>query len=321
MHKQHLLKIGELASLSGVPIKTIRYYSDIGILPPSEISETGFRYYSGADAARLTLVRSLRESGFGLSRIQELLQNDLEVSTALTLQLHQIESKISHLQDQKTLLQMVLEHDDQDLLEHLNNTQVLARLDGRGRAQFLNTQLTRALPEVQPKGEWKSRLWLWQDGILRLPEKISGGQVRAWLELAELVLGDPFQTRLHELGETIWKRQWSRKNVTLWRLQQDEILLKVLKIAQSGQPPQGQLGQALVQEFVGVNAAFMGRAHDSNFSNYLLTLIDGITDPVFDRYWTLIGILRKQTPVSMWCKYQARAWLADGIRWNLTRLN
>lgn len=319
MHKHRLLKIGELANLSGVPVKTIRYYSDIDILPPTETSETGFRYYSGADAARLTLIRSLRKSGFGLSRIRDLLQNDLDVSTALTLQLQQIESKISHLRDQKTLLQVVLEHDDRDLLEQLNDTQILASLDSTGREHFLSRQLIHALPEIQPKGEWKSRLWLWQEGILRLPEKISGGQVRAWLELAELVLGDPFQTRLHELGETTWKHQWRLRNVEFWRLQQDEILLKALKLAQQGQPPQSQQGQVLVQEFVGANAVFMERSYDANFPGYLLELIDGMVDPVFDRYWTLIGILRKQTPETMWCKYQARAWLLDGLRWNLSR--
>lgn len=317
MHKQRLLKIGELANLSGVPVKTIRYYSDIGLLPPSSTSEAGFRYYSGPDAARLTLIRSLRESGIGLKRIQELFQNELDISTALTLQLHQIDSKISHLQDQKILLQTVLEHDEQDLLESLNNAQALNHLDSKGRKHFLNRQLLKALPEVQPGENWKSRLWLWQDGILRLPETISGNQVRAWLELAELVLDDVFQTRLHELGETTWKRQWGRKDAEYWRVQQDELLLKALELAQHGQSPQGQQGQTLIQDFVRLNAVSMERTLDLTFASYLIGVIDGIADPLFDRYWVLIGILREQTPVTMWCKYQARAWLLDGLRWQI----
>jgi DNA-binding transcriptional MerR regulator len=53
--KDGLYKIGELSRLSGVSIKTIRHYSDQGVLPPSGVTEAGYRLYSEADRSRLEL--------------------------------------------------------------------------------------------------------------------------------------------------------------------------------------------------------------------------------------------------------------------------
>ncbi len=54
------LTIGQLAKLTGVPPKTIRYYEEVGILPPSERSESRYRLYSGTDVRRLELIRRAR---------------------------------------------------------------------------------------------------------------------------------------------------------------------------------------------------------------------------------------------------------------------
>ena len=53
--------IGRLAALTGLPVKTIRFYSDAGLLPPSGRTEAGHRRYTATDVARLQLVRTLRE--------------------------------------------------------------------------------------------------------------------------------------------------------------------------------------------------------------------------------------------------------------------
>ena len=54
------LTIGQLAKLTGVPPKTIRYYEEAGILPPPERSESRYRLYSETDVRRLQLVRRAR---------------------------------------------------------------------------------------------------------------------------------------------------------------------------------------------------------------------------------------------------------------------
>ena len=61
--------IGRLAALTGLPVKTIRFYSDAGLLPPSGRTEAGHRRYTAADVARLQLVWTLRRV-HALSRLE-----------------------------------------------------------------------------------------------------------------------------------------------------------------------------------------------------------------------------------------------------------
>jgi MerR family regulatory protein len=55
--------IGELGKLTGLPVKTIRYYSDIGLVPEARRTDAGYRRYDAAGLARLELVRTLRDLG------------------------------------------------------------------------------------------------------------------------------------------------------------------------------------------------------------------------------------------------------------------
>src|ERR671918_138729 len=48
---ERLYRIGELARLTGVPVKTIRYYSDLGLLPPAAVRGSGYRLYAERDRA------------------------------------------------------------------------------------------------------------------------------------------------------------------------------------------------------------------------------------------------------------------------------
>mgnify|MGYP001440531978 CR=1 FL=1 len=65
--------IQELAQLTGVPAKTIRYYESIGILPPPDRAENNYRQYTPAAAERLRYIVSMRSLDFSLAEIQELL--------------------------------------------------------------------------------------------------------------------------------------------------------------------------------------------------------------------------------------------------------
>ena len=67
------MHIGELAERTGLSLRSIRHYDDIGLLPPSSRSEGGFRVYSEADYARLLLIMQMKPLGFSLEEIAELL--------------------------------------------------------------------------------------------------------------------------------------------------------------------------------------------------------------------------------------------------------
>lgn len=65
-----LLKIGQLAKRSGLTIRALRHYDDIGLLAPSIRSAGGYRLYDGADVARLYRIQALRRLDLPLAEIQ-----------------------------------------------------------------------------------------------------------------------------------------------------------------------------------------------------------------------------------------------------------
>ncbi len=67
------LKIQEAARLTGVSAKTLRYYDQIGLLRPSELSPAGYRLYGQAELSRLREILLLRELDFPLKDIAALL--------------------------------------------------------------------------------------------------------------------------------------------------------------------------------------------------------------------------------------------------------
>ena len=67
------MQIGELADRVGVNPKTIRYYEDIGVLPPPDRTSSGYRNYSAEDAERLTFIRRAQQLGLHLDEIREIL--------------------------------------------------------------------------------------------------------------------------------------------------------------------------------------------------------------------------------------------------------
>jgi DNA-binding transcriptional MerR regulator len=66
------LTIGTLAERTGCTVPTIRYYEDIGLLPPPRRGAGGQRSYAEGDFARLTFIRRCRDFDFPIERIREL---------------------------------------------------------------------------------------------------------------------------------------------------------------------------------------------------------------------------------------------------------
>ena len=68
-----LFTIGQLARRTGVPARTIRFWSDAGLVSAAARSGSGYRLYDADAVARLDLVRTLRELGLGLDVVQAVL--------------------------------------------------------------------------------------------------------------------------------------------------------------------------------------------------------------------------------------------------------
>ena len=67
------MKIGTLADRSGLPVKTLRYYEDLGLLPAVGRSEGGYRLFAEESLRRLEFIRRLKSLGLTLDDIAECL--------------------------------------------------------------------------------------------------------------------------------------------------------------------------------------------------------------------------------------------------------
>nr|WP_206442206.1 MerR family transcriptional regulator [Streptomyces boncukensis] len=67
------MQIGEVSERTGLSLRTIRHYEDVGVVAPSERSTGGFRLYTEAEVRRLALARRMRPLGFCLEDVRGLL--------------------------------------------------------------------------------------------------------------------------------------------------------------------------------------------------------------------------------------------------------
>jgi DNA-binding transcriptional MerR regulator len=69
------MKVKEVAQLTGVSVRTLHHYDDIGLLTPDDMTEAGYRLYSNDNLAKLQQILFFRELGFSLKKIKELLDS------------------------------------------------------------------------------------------------------------------------------------------------------------------------------------------------------------------------------------------------------
>lgn len=67
---KQLWKVGDLAKLTGLTLRTLRFYDQIGLFSPSAHSDSGHRLYNQADLSRLQQILSLKELGLSLEEIK-----------------------------------------------------------------------------------------------------------------------------------------------------------------------------------------------------------------------------------------------------------
>ena len=69
--RNNLLKIGEFSKITGVPIRTLRYYDEIDLFKPAEIDLfTDYRYYKEEQLDDLKIINKLKSVGFTLDEIK-----------------------------------------------------------------------------------------------------------------------------------------------------------------------------------------------------------------------------------------------------------
>jgi DNA-binding transcriptional MerR regulator len=73
-----MYRIGDFARLTQVPVKTLRYYDEIGLLRPAQVDRfTSYRYYTAAELERLNRILVFRDLGFTLAEIRTLVSENV----------------------------------------------------------------------------------------------------------------------------------------------------------------------------------------------------------------------------------------------------
>lgn len=110
------LRIGEVAASSGLSVKTIRYYEDIGLLTPNVLrAESGYRLFEPGVLERLAFIKRAQSLGLSLTDVKDILQvHDQgllpcgEVKQYLQEKVQEINRQIETLTRQRSQLEMVL---------------------------------------------------------------------------------------------------------------------------------------------------------------------------------------------------------------------
>lgn len=114
--QENCYSIGQIAAICGISIQGLRYYDQIGLLKPSGKNATnGYRYYTNKDVIYLRIIQDLKETGFTLNEIKEIIKTDnigdiLDVLLRKRLEfhekLHAINTTLERIDERITNLQL-----------------------------------------------------------------------------------------------------------------------------------------------------------------------------------------------------------------------
>jgi DNA-binding transcriptional MerR regulator len=102
--------VGQVAHLSGVTVRTLHHYDEIGLLSPTERTAAGYRVYTDADLQRLRQILFYRELGFALDEIATILADPASDAAAHLRRQHRLlRERIGRLQSMVAALEKEME--------------------------------------------------------------------------------------------------------------------------------------------------------------------------------------------------------------------
>jgi DNA-binding transcriptional MerR regulator len=277
------LTIGEVAARLGVPVRTVRFWSDEGLVDPPARSAGGYRLYDADAVARLDLVRTLRELGLGLPAVRELLARRRTVAEVAAEHVRALDAEIRLLRLRRTLLRFVAAAGT--TTEEMGIVHELATLSARERQQLIDGFVERAfegVPEDAPGAGIAAGM---RTLPAELPEDPTPEQVGAWLELARLVADPAFADRVREMalaGAGATPEEPDALGADAGRM----VSLGRRALA-SAVVPGSPAAEALVVEWLGEGAGRRRQVADR---------LATFTDARVERYWQLLGVLNGWPP-------------------------
>jgi DNA-binding transcriptional MerR regulator len=291
-----MLTIGQLAHRSGVPVRTIRFWSDEGVLPETDRSRGGYRRYDARAVARLDLVRTLRELGMGLDDVRTVLERRRTVEDVAAAHVRAIDSQIRALKAQRAVCTLLARGAPSARKAALMHD--LSRLSAAQRQEVLDEFVDAVFAGTDPDAPGAGIAGAMRTLPAELPEDPSTEQVEAWVELGELVSDPSFRARAREMAVagSDGPRPPEGYDAT-------EVLEQAGPAHAAGVDPASPEAGALVARLV---AAGTDRPA-------LAEVIATFSDRRVERYWELLGVLNgwdpwpSRVPVFEWFAAALRA--------------
>jgi DNA-binding transcriptional MerR regulator len=300
--------IGRLAAVTGLPVKTIRFYSDAGLLPPSGRTEAGHRRYTATDVARLQLVRTLRDLDMALETIGELLAGRRELGELLAAHVTALEARDKELHRQLAVVRAAAASPTAATLRRVH---ALSRLAAAERGRLLDRFWDR-VTEGLPGSEAVNRLQA--AGTPELPADPTPEQLDAWLELAELVADHDFQRTTRENAAWGVEAAGGAFDPDAWTREMDGPLAVAAELRAGGVEPADPRAAAAVAPMTRGFAELLGRRDGPAFRRWLVEQLDAHTDPRATRYWQLVGTIQGRPDDEFVARVADAAWLMAALR-------
>ncbi|MFJ8824650.1 MerR family transcriptional regulator [Streptomyces sp. NPDC102467] len=192
-----LLTIGQLARRTGLTVRTIRYWSDEGVLHPATRSDGGYRLYDAESVARLELIRTLRELGLGLDDVRQVLGGERDIASVAAAHVAALDAQMRTLRLNRAVLSTVAKRNS--TTEEMALMNRLARLSAAERKHIIDHFMEETfggLDAADPDIRNRMRVM-----VPDLPDDPSSSQVDAWVELAELMQDAGFRAHMRRMIE------------------------------------------------------------------------------------------------------------------------
>lgn len=291
MEGDTLYSIGELARRTGLTVKTIRFYSDHGIVAPTDRTPAGYRLYGIDAVARLDLVRTLRELGLDLSTIRKVVDRELSLPEVAAAHAEALAVQIRVLRLRHAVLAAVAERGSTPEETELMHRLAQLSEDERRRlvGEFLDAAfggLVAATPAFA--------------GVMRsmtpeLPDNPDPEQVQAWVELAELSLDPEFRSSVRQLAEEQAEEQAAEQVRGAAAGPRRDIAAvvrdQVGPALAAGIDPASPQADPFVAAFTADYAHLFDRPDDIDLRRRLTARLECVNDPRRERYLQLLAVV------------------------------
>ncbi|MGW1633159.1 MerR family transcriptional regulator [Streptomyces anthocyanicus] len=300
--------IGELSARTGVSVRTIRFYSDTGLLPPTDRTPAGYRRYGEAALDRLHLIGVLRELDVGLTTVRRVLDGDLTVAQVAAAHADATALQIRALRLRHSVLRLVARRDaspEETVLMHR-----IARLTSDERRRLI-ADFIAALEAGTPHA--RDAAAALRTALPELPDEPSDAQLAAWVELAELVADDGFRERMARAAlppadEDVLPGVAPEAVAELVPF----VRQTVAGARAAGIDPEGDEAAPVVDAVTARFAAVLGRPDGPELREWLAGRFEAGHDPLVERYWRLVWTLNDWQVVPGHLPFQP--WMAQALR-------